>query len=136
MRFGLILKLVISFTVLLAFLIGLFVFSNSYVLRRAANDIFIDKIKDVTLHIAIEAIHAYEDSEIHSIEEPAVFKLYKKEHPDLWFRIQYNDKTHPPVLLESVLMLPLSPKLMMIFLKHHMVGLMLTILLLHPTEKL
>ncbi len=88
MRFGLIFKLVVSFTALLTFLIGLFVFSNSYILIRYVNDNFIKRLDDISLHIGIEVEYRYEDPESKMSWDNTA---YNDGYPHLWFRVSYDD---------------------------------------------
>ncbi len=99
MRVGLIFKLVISFTALLAFLMGLLVFSNSYVMRRASNDDFYRVIENTALYISIDATRQYKafgtlDANI----KDNLFSFYEEKYSNIWFRIQFNDKVDETII--------------------------------------
>lgn len=96
MRFGLILKLVISFTTLLAFLTGLLIFSNSYVMSRAINNDLRSRIDNMALHIIVYSLHQYDalsssDPNAARFDVNRLISYYEDNISHLWFRIQFND---------------------------------------------
>ncbi|MFV0432049.1 MAG: PAS domain S-box protein [Alphaproteobacteria bacterium] len=99
MRISVIFRLVVGFTTLLIFLMGMLTVSNIYVIQKTVIGEFHNSVNILAENMATRASILYKDNRIKDIEEE--FESYIQYYPNIWFHVHFNDYPEMDVTYEQ-----------------------------------